>query len=143
MIGFEPFSKQLRTIFEATSNHSRSNFEPLPSNPSVFTVYNDPRLYCIVSCVVVSYCTICMSFFQIHQFFPCKMALDRPMMAPRSGQHWLKSAQVHPKTTQERPVKFRKKKNSSKTIVFLRPEWVGMPRGSSESVATTIICDAG
>ena len=37
------------------------------------------------------------------------MALDRPMMAPRSGQHWLKSAQVHPKTTQERPVKFRKK----------------------------------
>ena len=37
------------------------------------------------------------------------MALDRPMMAPRSGQHWLKSAQVHPKTTQERPVKSRKK----------------------------------
>ena len=37
------------------------------------------------------------------------MAFDRPMMAPRSGQHWLKSAQVHPKTTQERPVKFRKK----------------------------------
>ena len=37
------------------------------------------------------------------------MAVDRPMMAQRSGQHWLKSAQVHPKTTQERPVKFRKK----------------------------------
>ena len=63
-------------------------------------------LYRVLLYPIVLY--VCV-FLSNPSVFPCEMAFDRPMMAPRSGQHWLKSAQVHPKTTQERPVKFRKK----------------------------------
>ena len=131
---FEQFSKQLRTILEATSNHFLQIHRFLPCRMTLACI----ALYRVLLYPIVLY--VCLSFKSI-SFFHVKWPSIGPWWPQDRANIGSNRLKCIPRPPKSAPWNLEKKR--SKTIVFLQPEWVGMARGSSESVATTIICDAG